>query len=96
MSYFTRLNSFSAKLAVFAGLLATAACASQPAAPPAVAPSVANAPTEGAGVAEQQAPPGDDFVFVAKERKEAPARDDVAPATSLHVDETARKQRIAH
>ena len=96
MSHFTSFKSFSAKLVVFAGLLATAACASRAATAPAAAPSAATMPAEGAGVAEQQPPPGDDFVFVTKERKEAPARDVVAPATSLHVDETARKQRLAH
>ncbi len=92
---FPHLNSFSVTLALFAGLLAPAGCGSRAEAPPAAAPSAATAPAEGvAGAAEQQ-PPGDDFVFVPKEPKEAPAHDDVAHATSLHVDETARKQRVA-
>jgi hypothetical protein len=98
MSHFTHFNlSTSAKLTLIAALLTTSACAARPAAPAAAAPTAAAPAETGSGVAEQQPPPnGEDFVFVTKDHKDPTTHDDAAPATSLHADQSARKQRVAH
>jgi hypothetical protein len=83
-------------------LAGAAGCAARSVeAPPATAASPeAPAPPSQAstGVAEQQAsqqPTADDFVFVAKERKEATPQDNAAPATSLRAQPAAGK-RMGH
>jgi hypothetical protein len=96
MSHFSHYLSSSVKLTLAAGLVASAACAARPIAPPPAVPESEAAPaTGGSGVAEQQPPATDDFVFVPKEHKETATHDDTSPATSLRADETARKQRVA-
>jgi hypothetical protein len=99
MSYFfaRSIASSSVKLALILTLPVAAACAARTAPPPAAPPPVEaldDAP-RGSGVAEQQPPGGEDFVFVAKERKTAAPEDGDPPATSLHADQSARKQRVA-
>jgi hypothetical protein len=99
MSYFfaRSISSSSVKLALIVTLPVAAACASRTA-PPASAPppveALDNAPPS-SGVAEQQPPGADDFVFVAKDRKTTAPEDGDPPATSLHADQSARKQRVA-
>jgi hypothetical protein len=96
MSHFTHFDLYtSTKLALSAGLLITAACAARPAAPAAAAPTATPAQT-GSGITEQQPPQSEDFVFVEKDHKDPATHDDTAPATSLHADQSARKQRVSH
>jgi hypothetical protein len=103
MSYFfTRsLASSSVKLALALTLPVAAACATHTAAPASAPPPIealdSTPTTPSSGVAEQQPPGTDDFVFVAKDRKEAAPQEAAAPpATSLQADQSARKQRIGH
>jgi hypothetical protein len=102
MSYFFThsLASSSVKLALILTLPVAAACATHTAPPPSAPPPVEaldSTPTApSSGVAEQQPPGTDDFVFVTKDRKEAAPQEEAPPATSLQADQSARKQRIAH
>jgi hypothetical protein len=96
MTHFSHYAFSSMKLVLVAGVLATAACATRPVAPPPAVPE-AEGPTATthSGVAEQQPPPSDDIQFVTADHKEAATHDQDTPATSLHADDTARKQRVA-
>jgi hypothetical protein len=93
-------SRFSVTLSAIFALLVPAACASRPAAMPATESSPSTALTSaGTGVAEEQPspqPPADDIVFVEKEHKEPATRDGAAPATSLHVETSGRKQHLGH
>jgi hypothetical protein len=87
----------SIKLSLISGLLMAAACASRPAAAPATESSSAALTQASTGVAEQQAsqqPAPDDIVFVEREHKEPATHDDAAPATSLRVETSGRKQHL--
>jgi len=70
----------------------TAACASSPTPPPAVAEPPANAFDQAAGKGATNAQPqGDDVVFVEPEHKEPTTHDGDAPATPLQANpQTAR------
>jgi hypothetical protein len=80
-------HAFSSLLGVtFVFALAAAGCASRTPAPTAPAAAAPSPPSD--GVANNQPPPNDDFVFVEKDQKRS-AADDKAPATDLHPTEAA-------
>jgi hypothetical protein len=92
MSHSFQIRSFlggALQLGALTLALGVAGCAAQPSAPPVAAapPAEAFQRAAGGGVTESQGNP-EDMVFVEKEQK-SPASHDDAPATGLHMDQSA-------
>ena len=90
----TFLRSLTVLIAIGVSVT-TAACASSPTPPPAMAEPPANAFDQAAGKgATNIQPPSDDVVFVEQAHKEPQTHDGEAPATSLQANpQTARPKR---